>query len=120
MDHKARFDALAKRLCDVMDPAIVINTLEGETIEANDAYRQMTGYSIEELRRLKYQDITPGKWHESEARLFEQVAARGYSDVYEKAYQRKDGTLVRVENQAWLIDLDADPPKLLGILRVLE
>lgn len=120
MDHKARFDALAKRLCDVMDPAIVINTLSGETLEANDAYRQKTGYSLEELRRLKYQDITPGKWHESEARLFEQVSARGYSDVYEKEYQCKDGTTVRVENQAWLMDHDADSPKLIGILRNIE
>ncbi len=61
MDDSARFNALAKKLCDVMEPAIVINTLTGETLEANAAYQDLTGsgYSLEALRRLKYQDITP-------------------------------------------------------------
>ena len=119
MDYSARFNALAKRLCDVMEPVIVINTLTGETLEANAAYQDLTGYSLEALRRLKYQDITPAKWHHKEVRLFDQVCKRGYSEVYEKEYLRKDGTVIRVENQAWLIDGDTDPPKLLGILRKL-
>jgi len=79
MDDSARFNALAKRLCDVMEPVIVINTLTGETLEANAAYQDLTGYSLEALRRLKYQDITPAKWHHKEARLFDQVCKRGYS-----------------------------------------
>jgi hypothetical protein len=43
-------------------------------------------------------DLTPQKWHAFEADVVtQQVKGRGYSDVYEKEYQRRDGTVFPVE-----------------------
>ncbi len=47
-----------------------------------------------------------------------QVLVRGYSDVYGKEYLRKDGSVVAIENQAWLVlDENGEPRGLIGIIR---
>ena len=64
--------------------------LEGRIVESNQTYRNMTGYSEEELSRLTYMDITPEKWHDMETKIVrEQLMERGYTDVYEKEYRRR-------------------------------
>ncbi len=81
--------------------------MEGHLIEVNDAYKNMMGYSDDELRELTYNDITPEKWHASEQTILtEQILARGYSDPYEKELIRKDGMVFPVEISAYLIKND--------------
>ena len=76
---------------------------EGKIVEFNTPFREMLGYSEEELRELTYQDITPARWHEMEERIVrDQVYGRGYSDVYEKEYRRKDGRTIPIEIRAQL------------------
>ena len=58
----------------------------------------MLDYTAEEVRELTYQQLTPERWHAVEDRIVrEQTISRGYSDVYEKEYRRKDGTIIPVE-----------------------
>jgi len=57
----------------------------------------MLGYSLEELRNLAYRDITPEKWHAMEATMVEQALEKGYSDIYQKEYVRKDGLVMPIE-----------------------
>jgi PAS domain S-box-containing protein len=84
--------------------AFVSVDMEGRITESNRAYQALLGCTAEELNLLTYFDVTPEKWHASEARLVaEQVLARGYSDVYEKEYRRKDGTVFPVELRAFLL-----------------
>ncbi len=72
--------------------------MDGRIIEFNDLFCQMLGYSPEELRALTYQELTPKRWHVVEAAIVrEQIVPRGYSDVYQKEYRRKDGTIFPVE-----------------------
>ncbi|MHA2191106.1 MAG: PAS domain S-box protein [Candidatus Thorarchaeota archaeon] len=70
----------------------------GKFIEFNDAYLEIVGYSSEELQELTFWDISPMEWHESEQKVIdEEIVPKGYGDVFEKEYERRDGTLVPVE-----------------------
>lgn len=71
----------------------------------------MLDYSDEELRGKTFQDLTPEKWHEIEARVVAgQVLPRGFSEVYEKECRRRNGTVFPVELRAFLIRDDAGQP----------
>ena len=84
---------------------------DGLLVESNSAYQAMTGYSQEELSHLTYSDLTPEKWHEMEAKIISaQVAIRGYSDVYQKEYRRKNGEVFPVELRAYQIFDDSGKP----------
>ena len=71
--------------------------MDGRFIEANPVYFDMLGYSLEDLRNLTYRDITPEKWHAMEATMVEQALEKGYSDIYQKEYVRKDGLVMPIE-----------------------
>lgn len=97
-----------RRLHESMSDAFAQVDMAGHLVEWNHAYQAMLGYSPEELRRLTYQELTPQKWHAPEAQIIEQqVLARGYSDVYEKEYVRKDGTVLPVELRTFVLRDDA-------------
>jgi two-component system cell cycle sensor histidine kinase/response regulator CckA len=93
--------------------------MSGRFIECNGAYMNMLGYTEEEIRSLTYADITPVRWHPVEARIIDQqVLSRGYSDVYEKEYRRKDGTLLPIELRTILLkDETGRPSSMWGIIR---
>ncbi len=87
----------------MMDGYVVVD-MDGVIQAFNDSYRAMTGYSPEELRKLTYRDITPDKSRAMEQWIIEeQVLIRGYSELYEKEYRRKDGTLLPVELRTFLL-----------------
>jgi PAS domain S-box-containing protein/putative nucleotidyltransferase with HDIG domain len=71
----------------------------------------MLGYSIEEIKRLTYQEITPKRWHKTEAEIFKnQIVKRGYSDEYEKENIKKDGTSLPITLRSWLIKDKQEKP----------
>jgi len=77
--------------------------MNGRIIEANNAYKDMMGYTEEELSTLTYNDVTPARWHAFEREILtQQILPRGYSDVYEKELIRKDGTVFPAELRAYL------------------
>ena len=85
--------------------------MTGKIVENNQGFLDMLGYTQEEIQDLRYQDITPAKWHQFEADIIEQqVLTRGYSDTYEKEYIRKDGTIFPVELRTYLVEDDTGTP----------
>lgn len=82
--------------------AVVLTDAEGNVLEANSRYQQMTGYSLDELRRLTYQQLTPKKWHQAEAE-FVAVAKTAPYVTFEKEYLKKDGHAVPISLTGWLI-----------------
>jgi len=80
-------------LHESMMDAFVRVDMDGAIQETNRACQDMLGYSADELKQLKYFDLTPAKWHAFESQIVkEQIIPRGYSNVYEKEYRKKDGT----------------------------
>jgi PAS domain S-box-containing protein len=98
-ESEARYRMLHESLRD----AFVQVAMDGRIVECNDLYCQMLGYTCEEIRALTYQTLTPERWHDFEERVVrEQILPRGYSDVYEKEYRRKDGSVIPVELRTML------------------
>lgn len=83
-----------KRLADANIIGIVVTNARGTLIEANDAFLAMTGYSQEDLRlsRLRWQEITPPEYAESEKRATEELLSRGVFGAYEKECICSDGS----------------------------
>ncbi len=112
---EAKFRALHQSMND----AFVSVNMEGRIQDYNETFLSMLGYAPEEIGTLTYKDITPGKWHETEQVIVEkQVLSKGFSEVYEKEYLRKDGTVFPVELRTTLLrDAKGDPVSMWAIVR---
>jgi len=87
----------------------VINWGSGELLDPNPAFAKMLGYSIDELKKITYLDLTPKKWVEWEAEVHGgKLLERGYTDLYEKEYIHKNGTVFPIEIQAFLLNESTD------------
>jgi len=99
-------------LYESMIDAFVRVDMTGSIIEFNKSYVDMLGYSPEELYKLTYIDLTPPKWHDMEAEIVSNyIIPRGFSDVYEKEYIKKDGTIFSIELRTSLTKDDNDRPE---------
>jgi PAS domain S-box-containing protein len=97
----------------------VSTDMGGKFQECNLAYEKMLGYTKEELRHLTYRQLTPERWHTYETMILEEkVIPQGYSGLYEKEYIRKDGTILPVEVNVYLIrDQEGQPIGMWGLAR---
>ena len=89
---------------------IMTANLDGRITECNQPYAGMLGYSREELKRIRYQEITPFQWHAFNEDVLKEVMERGYSYEFEEEYIRKDGTVFPVSLRIWRIDDEAGNP----------
>jgi len=91
-------EAKFRGLYDSVKDGILANDVSGRIYECNRAFEKMVGYSLDELRKMKWQDITPKHYLELEEGIIkEQMLERGFSGYVEKEYIRKDGSKVPVE-----------------------
>ena len=98
MTKFATSETMYQQLCANMMDAFGASDMKGRVTEANQPFLDLVGYSKNELLNLSIFDLTPSKWHSFEKRVInEQVLARGYSDLFEKEYCRKNGSIVPVE-----------------------
>ncbi|RKY42233.1 MAG: hypothetical protein DRP85_03390 [Candidatus Makaraimicrobium thalassicum] len=93
-----------RELYESMRDGYVSVDLDGRITGCNLAFRSMLGYTDEEICKLTFKDIIPEKWHSAETEIInKQVLVKGYSEIYEKEYRRKDGTVIPVETRTYLI-----------------
>lgn len=112
-------EAKYRRLHQSMMDAFVTVDMAGNIREFNESYRKMLGYEPEELKALRYFDLTPEPWHSIEGEIVRtQILPNGYSETYEKEYRRKDGTVFPVELRTFLIrDDHGQPSAMWAIVR---
>ncbi|HDR05907.1 MAG TPA: PAS domain S-box protein, partial [Candidatus Marinimicrobia bacterium] len=87
------------------DGFVAVN-LEGRIIDANQAFCDMLGYTLDELRDFdNFYVITPEKWRqwESDEIWQQRLLKQGFSGIYEKEYLHKDGSAFPVEQQAFAV-----------------
>ncbi|MFN7983903.1 MAG: PAS domain S-box protein [Vicinamibacterales bacterium] len=108
-----------RRLHDSIRDAFVVVDMEGRICESNAAYREMLGYTEDELARLTYVELTPERWHAMEARIVaEEILRTGSSGIYEKEYRRRDGSTLPIELRTYLIrDSSGAPYRMWAIVR---
>jgi PAS domain S-box-containing protein len=71
--------------------------LQGRILDVNGAYCAMSGYTRDELRRMKVSDIEVTESSAEVAAHIARIVARG-SDRFETQHRRKDGQLIDVES----------------------
>jgi len=91
-------EAKIRRLVDANIMGIFIWNLEGQIIEANQAFLHMVNYSREDLvaGRLSWRSLTPPEWRDVTQRAVAQLNVTGIVQPYEKEYFRNDGSRVPV------------------------
>jgi PAS domain S-box-containing protein len=101
----ARFDkelaereAKIRRLVDSNIIGIVIWNLDGQIIDANEAFLRMVGYDREDLvlSRLNWTELTPPEWRERQTKAVAELRSTGTIQPFEKEYFRKDGSRLPV------------------------
>lgn len=101
-----------RKLYEGMRDSLVVVDMEGKINNYNQAFQELIGYDDEEIVKLTYLDITPEQWRQAEANIVKnQILSRGYSDIYEKEYRRKDGTIVPIELRTILLQNENGQPK---------
>ena len=110
-----------RTLYETSRDGITFCDINGNIIDANLAFLYMVGYEIQDIKGMNYQQLTPGKWHETDAYILkEQILKRGYSDEKEKEFIRKDGTVFPVGARSWLSrDETGNPTGLWTLIRDL-
>jgi two-component system cell cycle sensor histidine kinase/response regulator CckA len=117
-EQLARSEAKYRALFESMMDGLVVTDMDGRIIDSNETYRRMLGYTTDELRSRTYRELTPERWHAFEARIVaDKILPRGYSDVYEKEYRRKDGSVFAVELRCFLIEEGGQPSAIWAIVR---
>ncbi|MBN1198619.1 MAG: PAS domain S-box protein [Bacteroidales bacterium] len=97
-------DVKYRNLLERMTDGFISVDMAGNILETNQAFREMVGYTNDELLLLTYHDLTPEWWHPVEKSIVEsQILPDGHSVVYEKEYRRNDGSVFPVELRTFLI-----------------
>jgi PAS domain S-box-containing protein len=96
--HRKTTEGKIRRLVDAGILGIFFANLEGEIVDANQAFLQMFQYDRQDLvsGRLRWEDMTPVELRERDQRAVAEVLATGFFQPYEKQFFRKDGSRLPV------------------------
>ena len=91
-------EAKIRRLVDANIIGICIWNVEGDIIDANDAFLDIVGYDRELFRStpMRWTEMTPPEWRENDARVLAELHATGTAPLFERELFRKDGSRVPV------------------------
>jgi len=81
-----------------------IDPESGLIVEANIKAEEMTGFTGAELTGMKIWKLHPGAEKEQARVLFERVVSEGRGEECDMSFERKDGTVVKVEVNASIIN----------------
>ena len=108
-----------RRLYESITDAVVTVDMDDRIVSCNEAFCAMLGYTREEVLGRTSFEFTPEEWHERmQKETRPQILDRGFSEVYEKEYLRKDGHRIAVELRAFLLrDAHGEPQAFWAMIR---
>ncbi len=83
-----------RRLYELSPLGIAMTDMGGRFIEFNEAFRQICGYSADELKTIDYWTLTPKKYGLMEQQQLDSLRKIGRYGPYDKEYLRKDGSFI--------------------------
>jgi PAS domain S-box-containing protein len=89
-------EARIRRLVDSNIVGVVIWDVQGRIIDANQAFLDIVGYAQEDLASLRWTDLTPAQWRDTDEQAVAELKKVGTLQPREKEYFRKDGSRVPV------------------------
>jgi len=91
-------EAQVRRLVDANIIGIFIWDLDGEIIDANDAFLRIVAYGRDDFvtQTVRWTELTPAEWRDRDAMAVKEINATGAAQPYEKEFLRKDGKRVPV------------------------
>jgi two-component system cell cycle sensor histidine kinase/response regulator CckA len=107
-----------RAIFDYNPVGIAMSDFTGRFLQSNHAYREIVGYTAEELQGLTFQDLTHPEDLPENLRLVEELQSGRRRHVsLEKRYLRKDGTIRLVRMTVNLLrDAQGEPQYLLGTI----
>ena len=101
-------------LIRVSSQPIGIGYPDGRVELVNNAFEELTGYSLEELQHIDWRtaELTPPEWREIEWDKLAELQRTGVPVRYEKEYLRKNGTRVPVELLVHVVTNSEGKPEL--------
>lgn len=92
-----------RALFEMSPLGIARNAMDGTFLEANAAFLQIVGHTLDGLNRLTYWDLTPKEYEAEEARQLESLRTTGRYGPYQKEYIHGGGRRVPVELRGMLV-----------------
>ena len=91
-------EAKLRRVIGSAIVGVVVATLDGQVVQANDAYLRILGYGREDLAagKVRREIITPSEWAATDEASVAELRETGTLPLREKEYIRKDGRRVPV------------------------
>ena len=95
-----------RELIELSPIGLALCNMDGQILSINPAYAAIIGYSIDEILKLTYWQITPEKYSDDENQQLNQINKTGRYGPYEKEYLHKDGHLVPVRLNGMIVVRD--------------
>jgi len=101
-----RSDARFRRLVHSDIIGMIVASLDGSVLEANDEFLRIVGYTREDVENgiLRWDRITPPEHAANDVEAIHKLKATGRADAWEKEYSRKDGSRVPVVVGVTMLD----------------
>lgn len=96
------------------DLPVARTSFSGTFLDANSAYQQLVGYSLSELKKMSFQDITPDKWTLIKNQmLVKEVLVNGRLK-YQNNYIAKSGEVIPIVASVFLIESEIGEKQIWG------
>ncbi len=107
-----------RSLFDSSIDGICILDLQGRIEETNPAFQSIVAYDAQDLRGMNEHDLTLLDDRSQDARILQQVLARGYGEIHRKTYRCRHGATVAVSVRQWLVrDSQHQPQRIMAMVR---
>ena len=114
-DTLKKSEARYRNLFQSSSDGLVVHDLEGNIFDVNQMFLKQSGFTREEILKLKIMDLHPSNMLEKSGQAFREISTNGYIN-FEVTFKKKSGELFPAEVSANLLDI-GDQKVIQGMVR---